>query len=134
MGAWQGPLANGWHQQPKAVTRRSTANIAQLNQGSPSQTLRQRLRVALCTRTPHWPSLLELPIRSDVVGTLPSGILDSKLSRVRFCADLPRAVVAGSVAALGGGGRVARDGHPLGRLDRPHPIYFLISVQEICMS
>src|SRR6516164_3144209 len=47
MGAWQGPLANGWHQQPKAVTRRSTANIAQLNQGSPSQTLKQRLRVAL---------------------------------------------------------------------------------------
>src|SRR5215472_17053932 len=47
MGAWQGPLANGWHQQPKAVTRRSTANIAQLNQGSPCQTLKQRLRGAL---------------------------------------------------------------------------------------
>ena len=87
MGAWQGPLANGWHQQPKAVTRRSTANIAQLNQGSPSQTLRQRLRVALCTRTPNWPSLLELPIRSDVVGSSPRGILSFGVSHVRICAD-----------------------------------------------
>src|SRR5262249_39370508 len=102
MGAWQGPLANGWHQQPKAVTRRSTANIAQLNQGSPSQTLRQRLRVALCTRTPHWPSLLELPIRSDVVGTLPSGILGSRVSPQRI-APIARARLQERGEHQGGG-------------------------------
>ena len=30
MGAWQGPLANGWHQQPKAVTRRQGIEIVNL--------------------------------------------------------------------------------------------------------
>jgi hypothetical protein len=34
-----------------------------------------------------WPSPLELSIRSDVVGALPSGILDSKVSSARICAD-----------------------------------------------
>src|SRR5262245_8243551 len=36
---------------------------------------------------PAWPSLPELPIRFDVVGVLPSGIFDLKVSRTRFCAD-----------------------------------------------
>jgi len=37
-----------------------------------------------------WPSPLELPIRSDVVGTLPSGILDLKVSPQTNCADRVR--------------------------------------------
>jgi len=77
MGAWQGPLANGWHQQPKAVTRRSTANIAQLNQGSPSQTLRQRLRVALCTNgsSQSLPYFHEAYLVAKVIGPTPKPTL-----------------------------------------------------------
>jgi len=37
--------------------------------------------------SPHWPSPLELSIRSDVVGALPSGILGFGVSHVRICAD-----------------------------------------------
>src|SRR5215471_271518 len=84
MGAWQGPLANGWHQQPKAVTRRSTANIAQLNQGSPSQTLRQRLRVALCTNgsSQSLPYFHEAYLVAKVIGPTPKPTLTHLIEHI----------------------------------------------------
>jgi hypothetical protein len=81
MGAWQGPLGNGWHQQPKAVTRRSTANIAQLNQGSPSQTLRLASVVGT-SRTSR-------DVRREVRKVGQSGHLITSLSPSRFMSTRP---------------------------------------------
>jgi hypothetical protein len=54
---------------------------------------------------PHWPGPLELPIRSDVVGTLSSGILDLKVLRNELRRSLSRAARRiGPLAAEGPGG------------------------------
>jgi len=70
-----------------------------------------------------WPSPVELPIRSDVVGTSPRGILGFSVS-LRASSHCQFAAVAPRWRHQAGGTARAWDGHPLGHLDRPHPYLF----------
>jgi len=76
---------------------------------------------------------LELLIRSDVVGVSPPAILGSGVSPQRI-APIARARLQERGGHQGRGSAWAWDGPPPYRMDRPYPLYFLISVQKICMS
>jgi len=66
--------------------------------------------------TPHWPSPLELSIRSDVVGTSPSGVLGLRVSHVRICAVVLDEIQRADDAPLAGGTAWAWDGRPGGSM------------------
>src|SRR5262249_33535645 len=77
-----------------------------------------------------WPSPLELSSRSDVVGTLPRGILDSKVSPQRI-APISLARGAPHWAAGGRGGAWAWDGRPPGGHGQGPPQDSYRGVQKI---
>jgi len=89
-----------------------------------------RAVVVLC----WWPSSLELPIRSDVVGTSSSGICDSKVSPRGFA---PIAACCWCAPAgdtwVGGTAMVGNRTPPRG-LDRPYPLSLYIRGWKIPLS
>ena len=98
--------------------------------------LHPRMRLAAWRGLPPavWPSPLELPIRSDVVGTLPSGILGSRVSpqRIAPIARDDRALVVGLLGAEGPRGLGMADRGV--RLDRPPPLLVIKVCQNYIRS